>query len=77
MVARLPEAPSFPAQGMLGQVGAPWALNRGCLRGRVGSPPGEERVVTPQAPFSTHLSRPTKLPSSLLHSYFCPNTYHQ
>lgn len=68
MVARLSEAPSFPAQGMLGQVWGCGALNHRCLRGRVGSPlpSGEEGVVTPQAPFSVHLSRPTKVPSSLL-----------
>lgn len=32
-------------------------------------PSGEEGVVTPQAPFSMHLSRPTKVPSSLLHCF--------
>jgi hypothetical protein len=31
MVARLPGAPSFTAQGMLGQAGAWWAVKHGCL----------------------------------------------
>lgn len=42
MVARLPEAPSLAAQGMLGQTEARWALNHGHLRGRAGSPPGRK-----------------------------------
>lgn len=77
MVARLPEAPSLAAQGMLGQTEARWALNHGHLRGRAGSPPRKEGVVTPQAPFSMHPSTPTKLPSSLLQFYFPPSNDHQ
>lgn len=70
MVARLSEAPSFPAQGLLGQVGGWGALNRGCLRRRVGSPLpcpplGEEGVsrLRPllHAPLQTHKSPPSLL----------------
>lgn len=67
MVARLSEAPSFPAQGLLGPVGGWGALNHGCLRRRVGSPlpspwggrGGHASGRLPHAPLQTHKSAPS------------------
>lgn len=83
MVARLSEAPSFPAQGMLGQVGGCGALNHRCLRGRVGSPlpspplrggrGGHASGPLLRAPLQTHKS--PLLPATL--AYFHPSTSHQ
>lgn len=77
MVARLPEAPSFPAQGMLGQVGAWWVLNRGCLRGRVGSPLGEEgwSRLRPPSPCTSPDPQNSPLPCYTL--IFIPTLNHQ
>lgn len=61
MVARLLGAPSFPAQGMLGQARAWWAMKHGCLWGRQAVPPQRGRGGHASGPFSTHPSRPARL----------------